>query len=180
MKTCPSCQQTLPASGFHKSKRRADGLSSWCKECKNERGRATYRAYYIKKHYNLTLEEHDQLSSDQTQQCAMCGTTTPQGRYGVFHTDHCHDTGILRGLLCHSCNTGLGLLGDNLAGIMEAAHYLSKSEPTLFPGIWKRIAPTTYSLNSKHSDLEMPKGCSSSRSSSETGIDAATAVTPRS
>jgi hypothetical protein len=52
-------------------------------------------------------------------------TSTPQGR-GTFHVDHCHETGKIRGLLCHSCNTGIGKLGDNLEGLQKAVSYLER------------------------------------------------------
>jgi hypothetical protein len=38
--------------------------------------------------------------------------------------DHCHETGAVRGLLCRSCNLGLGMLGDNLIGLRFAVKYL--------------------------------------------------------
>lgn len=40
--------------------------------------------------------------------------------------DHCHDTGRVRGMLCHGCNTALGKLGDNVAGLRRALEYLTK------------------------------------------------------
>lgn len=38
--------------------------------------------------------------------------------------DHDHETGQIRGLLCHSCNRALALVGDNLAGVMRFVRYL--------------------------------------------------------
>jgi len=38
--------------------------------------------------------------------------------------DHCHETNKVRGVLCSSCNSGLGLLGDNINGIINALNYL--------------------------------------------------------
>lgn len=38
--------------------------------------------------------------------------------------DHCHDTGIVRGLLCHNCNRALGLFKDKIEVLKNAIKYL--------------------------------------------------------
>ena len=39
--------------------------------------------------------------------CAIC--KTHQSKLGkTLEVDHDHDTGVIRGLLCHKCNVGLG------------------------------------------------------------------------
>ena len=43
--------------------------------------------------------------------------------------DHDHDTKVIRGLLCRSCNSGLGLLGDNITGIRLVTKYLKRPSP---------------------------------------------------
>lgn len=54
--------------------------------------------------------------------CAICGKNVsrlPKGPYGrenlhyVLYIDHCHMTGMIRGLLCGNCNGMLGLLEDS-------------------------------------------------------------------
>ena len=118
-----------------------------------------------RKRYGITLAEKHQMLADQGYRCAKCGTSNPGGR--DWCTDHDHNTKIVRGILCTKCNTGIGKLGDSLAGLMEAVHYLSKSEPTLFPGIWKRTDPKISNSISEPFDPEMQNGCSNSRSSKE-------------
>lgn len=44
MKRCPKCDTTKSADEFAKSKSRADGLQSLCKECKRALDRARYKA----------------------------------------------------------------------------------------------------------------------------------------
>ena len=53
--------------------------------------------------------------------CECCGRL--QGRKS-FHRDHDHGTGRFRGWLCSQCNTGIGMLGDSVLGVLAAAEYL--------------------------------------------------------
>lgn len=54
--------------------------------------------------------------------CQCCGR--PSNR---LFLDHCHLTGIHRGWICPSCNTGLGLLGDDIEGLELAIAYIKRS-----------------------------------------------------
>ncbi len=54
--------------------------------------------------------------------CECCGSFM-QGK--TQNEDHDHVTGYFRGWLCNKCNTGIGLLGDDLAGVQKAMKYLS-------------------------------------------------------
>lgn len=54
--------------------------------------------------------------------CECCGRL-PNGRGGL-HLDHNHKTGHFRGWLCHSCNVGIGNLGDSIEGLQRAVYYL--------------------------------------------------------
>lgn len=56
--------------------------------------------------------------------CAICKCETPGKR--TWHADHNHETGLLNGLLCALCNTGLGLLHDSLVKLHGALTYLQK------------------------------------------------------
>jgi len=41
--------------------------------------------------------------------------------------DHDHETGLIRGLLCGRCNTGLGLLGDNIKALINAVEFVENT-----------------------------------------------------
>jgi hypothetical protein len=43
--------------------------------------------------------------------------------------DHCHNTGVFRGILCNKCNRGIGLLEDDPARCRAAASYLLQGQP---------------------------------------------------
>jgi hypothetical protein len=62
--------------------------------------------------------------------CAICGTDSPRGN-GSFPVDHDHRTGRVRGLLCHPCNTGIGLLGDSSNQLLAAVAYLMQHADVL-------------------------------------------------
>lgn len=66
----------------------------------------------------MTEESWKQLFESQDQRCAVCRTDDPKHKYG-WHTDHDHATGGVRGILCHSCNTLLGRLGDNAPALRD-------------------------------------------------------------
>lgn len=46
----------------------------------------------------------------------------------ALHLDHDHRTGAFRGWLCTSCNTAIGKLGDDRAGLLRALAYLYRAE----------------------------------------------------
>jgi len=84
--------------------------------------KATDKAH--KKIYGNTLTE---CVSQFGTSCNNCGHTPVEGERGL-HTDHCHETGKVRGRLCHSCNLGIGHLGDTIEGLESAIRYLQRSE----------------------------------------------------
>ena len=55
------------------------------------------------------------------QQCMNCKRAVP------LACDHDHQSGEYRGWLCKNCNTGLGLLGDNIQGLRRMLAYLERS-----------------------------------------------------
>lgn len=43
-----------------------------------------------------------------------------------LHIDHDHKTGLIRGLLCHACNTAIGYARDNPSILRSLANYLEE------------------------------------------------------
>ena len=56
--------------------------------------------------------------------CNICGVSGEESGRGRLAVDHNHDTGAVRGLLCHRCNTSLGLLYDKKESLEKAIQYL--------------------------------------------------------
>ena len=128
-KVCAKCKIKKIVDLFYKSKSGAFGRSGQCKDCTNKNHKDKYcpqKAYAkaLKGKYNLTIADYDQLLLNQGNSCAICsGTET--GHLGRFVVDHDHVTGKIRGLLCWSCNVGIGHLKDNPKILVSAANYLT-------------------------------------------------------
>lgn len=57
--------------------------------------------------------------------CAICNAAKPGGNKG-WHVDHCHTTGVVRGILCQRCNLMLGIAKDRPEVLLEAASYIQR------------------------------------------------------
>ena len=128
-KTCTKCKVEKGVDLFYKSKTGPLGRSSECKECTNKRQKANYnpeksRAKNLKNRFGMSLEDYDRMLEQQNHCCKICKTDTP-GIKGRFVVDHNHDTGEVRGLLCWSCNVGIGHLQDDPSIVLSAFNYLS-------------------------------------------------------
>lgn len=90
---------------------------------RDEYARSTARRLAInrKARYGLTPDRFLELMDQQEQKCAICGTEITERLACV---DHCHTTGAVRGLLCRSCNFGLGHFRDNPELLLAAVAYL--------------------------------------------------------
>jgi len=127
---CNSCEHTLSHSSFAKNKLRASGLQLYCKECNAKYRKAGgSREGNLKANYGLTLQDYENLLESQNGKCAICGSTNP-GKVDAAHlaVDHCHETGKVRGLLCNSCNNGLGRFKDDPVILTNAVTYLENQE----------------------------------------------------
>lgn len=71
--------------------------------------------------YRLTEEEWNVIFQFQNRICPI--TLKSPGNI-AFNTDHCHDTGLIRGLLSPFANKGLAYLDDDPAQLRRAADYL--------------------------------------------------------
>lgn len=80
-------------------------------------------AYYLR-NYGITNVQYKALKRSQGDICAICGDEGfligKKGHHERLVVDHNHESGKVRGLLCHNCNRALGLFNDNIA-ILEAA-----------------------------------------------------------
>lgn len=75
------------------------------------------------KKYRISKEDYQNMLTHQFGVCAICKKTDVSRALSI---DHNHQTEVVRGLLCHRCNTGLGLFGDKVEVLLAAATYLSR------------------------------------------------------
>lgn len=137
MKTCIKCKETKPCTDYHKAKSTVDKRQSSCKLCDNARRKALYdkdpnnsriSSYKIK--YGLTIKGYDTILKNQNGCCAICGTAknirivNGKEQHTYLVVDHCHKTEKVRGLLCYTCNVGLGMFRDNTEYLKTAIEYL--------------------------------------------------------
>ena len=95
----------------------------------NKRGYRRGTPEYNRNHglwrlYRITLQEWEALFDKQGRVCAVCGDDNPRGKN--WHTDHSHSTGKIRGILCGSCNTGIGKFRESEEIMKKAAKYLNE------------------------------------------------------
>jgi Recombination endonuclease VII len=69
--------------------------------------KAKVRDYRLRKKYGLTAAQFDEMFLAQGARCKICAHSVPKNKRG-WQLDHCHETGRVRGILCHVCNTKLG------------------------------------------------------------------------
>jgi hypothetical protein len=135
---CYICKETKPDTEFYPEPKNTgrNGRASLCKECSraktaqykelnSDKVKHQQRISKRKKFTNFSNELYETTLKEQGGVCAICGTDKPGGR-GTFHADHNHSNGQTRGVLCHSCNVGLGHFLDNSDLLQAALDYLNK------------------------------------------------------
>lgn len=96
--------------------------------CSDKCGRKLRNRKYGLKKYNMTIEQYESLLDSQNRSCAICGKKEETKNKLSMPLDHCHETGKVRGLLCHPCNLGIGSLRHNPELLRRAANYVETAE----------------------------------------------------
>ena len=124
-KPCRSCSNSLTKGGVGsvgacidcKISDVAPFSNSLCEDCNKRRSSEYHRDVYRFKKYGITKEDFEEMYDGHCHICCL-----PVGR--DCHIDHCHKTRKVRGLLCNTCNKGLGLFKDSTANLYAAIIYL--------------------------------------------------------
>lgn len=150
MKKCSRCGIDKDFIEFYKAKTNKNGsvcYQSRCKKCmndvslnriksmsdkersehyKNNRirlGKDYFKTYRLKSNYGISLQEFNLMYEKQNKKCYICEKKI-EGR--DVKVDHDHKTGKVRKLLCHNCNTSLGLLNDDEKLFHKCEMYLKE------------------------------------------------------
>lgn len=115
-RACSRCCLLLPLMQFHKHAGGAYlGVHPYCKSCASERS-------LIAK-YGITLQQKKDMHIAQNESCLIC--IEPM-RFEDAKVDHCHKSGVVRGILCDLCNTALGSLKENPESMRRMIEYVLK------------------------------------------------------
>jgi hypothetical protein len=110
---------------FHKRTYKSGkiGLQPKCKKCATKNRKQYYKPHeFMRRKFNLSEEEY--LNLILQKECSICGCNTNEKQC----IDHCHETNKIRGILCHKCNTALGLFDDDIGRIKNSIRYLEQSK----------------------------------------------------
>ena len=140
MKMCTTCKVVKPFEDFYdgyKAKKQRyvtnkKYLHSRCKECDHARVREYHHnnkekvtkqmlVSHRRRLYGIDEEQYNNMILSQNNICAICNKPSNK----TLHIDHDHITGKVRGLLCSSCNTGIGLFKEDIDSLANAIKYLN-------------------------------------------------------
>lgn len=125
--TCRYCSIEKPLHEFTKNKTYENGYATICLACARnyQANKRTNRDFIIgerAKKFNTT-PEHIRHLFDTQLVCQICNKKDPRRSLAI---DHCHKTGIIRGLLCDNCNKALGCFKDSIENLENAIKYLKE------------------------------------------------------
>ena len=119
---CRKCERWKPPKGYgnkyHKTKPYIDARKKYRE---SEHGKRKERDSHFRRKYNITLEQYDKMAEQQKGLCILCGLPEIGRRLAV---DHNHQTGKVRGLLCHQCNCCIGFIENKNLSIKKIQKYL--------------------------------------------------------
>jgi homoaconitase/3-isopropylmalate dehydratase large subunit len=141
-KICSKCNQEKELELFRKQKANKSGYANVCKKCHSDYMTLYYaknpdknaekirmNTYYKPnwKRHNISEEFYIELFNQYSGMCHSCKENSADN---IDHDHVCcsgsHSCGsCVRGLLCHGCNTALGLLKDNPRSIKNLLDYIS-------------------------------------------------------
>lgn len=131
MKECTLCNETKEHKFFSKHRSTGDGYQYRCKSCVSDNNKRKSdnpdfnREKSYRSRYGISLKDYNTLFEHQKGVCKICkNPEKPSYRNGHLSVDHCHTTSLVRGLLCHTCNMGLGHFKDDITNLENAKQYL--------------------------------------------------------
>ena len=78
--------------------------------------------------YGLDVKEYYRMVEAQNNKCYICNKPGEENQNHVLYIDHCHNSLKVRKLLCHACNTALGIVKDDLEYIQKLVDYIKEHQ----------------------------------------------------
>lgn len=100
-----SYQRDLERSREHQRRRRAEAPEVFAEYARTAKKRIAERGGYGYYRHGITIEQRAAFVESQNGVCPLCDKPLDDVE---VHVDHDHETGMLRGLLCRTCNNRLG------------------------------------------------------------------------
>lgn len=136
VKKCSRCKEIKPRSEYWKRADRPIGITGKCKACYRETHReskarkpATYKLYarrsHLRKQYKITIAEYNRLFHSQGGKCFGCEKYQHELKRAL-DVDHCHETKVIRGLLCSNCNRAIGFAKHSQTILKRLVAYLDR------------------------------------------------------
>lgn len=149
-KVCHVCKEekAFEQFGLANNNKNGDGRAAYCLNCSStlterektaivtrlwrkrnqEKHDKMHKNYSLQKTYGISVDKYNEMLQRQNSVCTVCGEpSTIMRKNGRIHSlcvDHNHETGEIRGLLCHTCNTLLGHIETNPQRIKLLEFYL--------------------------------------------------------
>ncbi len=134
--TCKSCVSEYRKDHYDKDRkknkewlaRNPGKVAEYYRRYKNrnlESKRRLGRAGGLRRRYGMTTDQYEVMLLLQDGSCVICQTPAIPNK--PLHVDHDPDTNVVRGLLCGSCNRGIGMFKHKPDIIRKAADYLDEN-----------------------------------------------------
>lgn len=121
------CEETKIAWRVKNRSSLAQKQRSWYRLNRKQQAESSRRCS-LRRKYGISPEHYDKLLKSQGGRCAICVSLPKRRKLDV---DHCHKTGVVRGLLCWRCNTAIGKFQDDPNILEQAASYLKRARQLL-------------------------------------------------
>ena len=129
LRRCCRCREIKDINLF-----RGQHLTSqypYCLPCVRESHCESHRKRLIYNKFNITKEDYQKLILDSNNKCKICKQPELHINHASKKTlsltvDHCHTSGLIRGLICRNCNLMLGNAKDSIKTLRAAIRYLNK------------------------------------------------------
>ncbi len=113
---------------YHNNKERVLVLAKQYRDSNAEK----VKNWKLKDSFGITIDDYKSMYEKQNGLCAICNTPETYfdkriGKTRTLSVDHDHITGKVRGLLCKSCNLGIGQFKDNTDLMLNAIRYIKES-----------------------------------------------------